>query len=432
MQYADVIVTVRLAEPSSGMLEAREPARTYTALIYTNVSALRSLKMLETPPGVPPSLGGYPLVSVETLRLHWDRYRDYLAQFLAERKSPGDMSRRLFDAMSPGLERVFGGVFNASTSIRVWWNPEAVELEDFPWELVAYTDKGPFEIDRFSFVRGLPPDSPPSLVPLDTGAPLRVAIMAEGATGTTPLEAALTGIPGLQVERLSGSPREMLQQAARSNFELLHLVCDGIASLAYDGILYFHGATSPELTARELAASLRPTRTVFVGLSSTYVLNPDVVQIGYRKVPSVYRAFAYLASAHLPLPTIMVPVAPAEHGAAIHFWRTFYAALSTTLSVEAAVAEARKVESLPVALHLRHPLEQQFRRRSLIEMGTTGVIDAPAELGAELKASQNLVQRLESIRSFSNIPLVNVHEILAEEKTHQERLWAQLNDLAKL
>jgi hypothetical protein len=363
---------------------------------------------------------------VESLRLHWDRYQSYLAQFLLERRSPSDMSRRLFDAMSPGLERLFSGAVNAGQPLRVWWSPESVELEDFPWELVAYIEKEPKEIDRFSFVRGLPPDTRPSMVPLDDGAPLRLAIMAEPATDPTQLENAVAGIPNLQVVRLSGSPRDMLQQVARGNFQLLHIVCDGIASLAYDGILYFHGASNPELAAEELTASLLPTCTVFLALASTYVLNPDLVKISGCEVPSAYRAFAYFARADRSLPTMMTPLAPADVAAAMQFWRTFYSQLAATLSIEQATVDARKGAHLPVALHLRHPSKRQFRRRSAAEAAGATFGGAPAELDAELDISQRLVRGLEKIATRSRRTRSSLDEFLQEEKGHQARLSNQL------
>jgi hypothetical protein len=424
MQSADVVVTIRSAERTRR--GSQDSARTYDALIYTDLPALRSPGKIEPPPGAELSLCGHPLASVESLSLHWDRYQNYLAQYLVELKSPQDMSYRLFDAMSPGLERLFSGSVNAGQPIRVWWSPEALELEDFPWELVAYLAKGPAEIERFSFVRGLPPATPPSLVPLEDGAPLRLALMAEAATPPTALETALKGIAGLEIVRLSGSPRGMLQQVARSNFDLLHVVCDGIASLAYDGILYFHGTPSAELTAQELSASLRPTRTVFMGLSSTYILNPDMVQIGGRDVPSCYRAFAYLSRMDLPLPSIMAPLAPAALPDAMRFWRAFYSQMAATLSIEQGAADARKRGPLPVALYLRHPHKQQFRRRSAAEATLPGAINAPAELGAELEVSQRLVERLKIIADRSTGSLGGVQEFLNQETVHQERLASQL------
>jgi hypothetical protein len=292
-------------------------------------------------------------------------------------------------------------------------------------------NKNPHEIERFSFVRGLPPDTPPSVVPIDIGAPLHLALMSEPETDPTALINKLAGIPGLKVVRLSGSPRDMLQQAARSKFELLHIICDGTASLAYDGILYFHGADSPELTAQELASSLRPTRTAFLGLSSTYVLNPDRVQISGRNVPSAYRAFAYLAGAELPLPTIMAPLAPAQYEDALRHWQTFYSHLASSLSIEQAAAAARNVAAgrmeapLAVALYLRHLQEQQFRRSTPLEAAAVAAMEAPSELGAELEVSQRLVTRLGKLTGGSS-RLGGVREFLDKEAAHQVRLSKEL------
>jgi hypothetical protein len=437
MQYADVLVTIRLAPADAGTATDENPqdaspqsgpeaARVYNALIYTGLAAFRSQignAPLQPPPGSPASLRGHPLASIERLRLHWDRYQEYLAQFLVQQKSPIDMSRRLFDAMSPGLERLFSGAVDAGQPIRVWWEAESVELEDFPWELVAYTDKDADEIERFSFVRGLPPETSPALVPMEEGAPLRLAIIAEAAAG--PLEKAVDGIPGLKVVSLTGSPRQMLQQVAGSDFELLHIISDGFTSMASDGVLYFHGAPDPELAALELAACLRPSRVVFLGLSSTLILNPDVAQIGGREAPSVYRAFAYFATADLPLPTTLAPLAPADVDAAMRFWRTFYSQLVTTLSIEQAVGAGRKAGPLPVALYLRHPQEQQFRRRSFLEAATSRAA-APSQLGTELEISQRLVGRLKNIKTRSGELLTGVEEFVRKEKAHQEQLLDQL------
>jgi hypothetical protein len=434
MQFADIVVTVRLAPPArtdSGArrtlsaAERADPARTYDALIYTDLPSLTQ-QGLQAPSDAPAKMGNLPLASVESLRLNWEHYQRYLAQFLADRKSPGDMSSRLFETMSPGLERLFSPAVDAGRPLRIWWHPESVELEDFPWELVAYMDKAPPEIDRFSFVRGLPPATPPSLAPLKQGAPLRLAIMAEPETPSSALEQALSAISGLQVVRLSGSPRDMLKQVTVGKFELLHIICDGIVSLAYDGTLYFHGAKTPELDADELASSLLPTSTVCLGLSSTYVMNPDLVQISGRDVPSAYRAFAYLARANQSLPTMVTPLAPADLTAAMQFWRAFYSKLVATLSIEQAMAEARKQAPLPVALHLRHPGEQQFRRRSALEAADAAFSAAPGELGAELELSQRLVQRLEKITTRSSNIRTDLKEFLQQEKSHQSRLSSQL------
>jgi hypothetical protein len=463
MQYANVIVAIRPAEETKRRRspEAMRELNTYEALIYTDLPALQQPEA-RPPRGAPLRLGGYPLASVESLDLHWGRYQEYLAQFLAERKSPRDMARRLVEAMSAGLQRLFGKAVDAGQPIRVWWSTEAAELEDFPWELVAYTDKGPIEIQSFSFVRGLPPDIPPALVPLEDDAPLHLAIMAEPAQQSTAFEDALASIPGLHVTRLNGGVREMLQEVVRSNFELLHIICDGVPSLGYDGVLYFQGAPDPELTAQELAASLRPTRTVFLGLSSTLVLNSDSIQISGHDVPSVYRAFAYLGSTDLPLPTILAPLAPAERTVAIEFWQSFYSSLAGTLSIEQAAADGRKGPApnvlltlyawlmakrrsaepavvdaptrppLPLALYLRHPQEQQFRRGRPPAAAGLDPIDAPMVLGAELEASQRLVRRLQNITGGSQSALPGLKHFLADEKVHQAHLSDKLASWTKL
>jgi hypothetical protein len=437
MKYSNLVVTIlpsRDVTPGTDasrtvrQAEARkESARTYLALIYTDLPDFTWPSRPEPPPSQPSKVGGYPLAAVESLRLHWDKYQEYLAKFLQERKSPRDMSERLFDAMSPGLERLFGSVVQASRPIRVWWNVEATELEDFPWELVAYMQKQAMEISHFSFVRGKPPETLPPQVPLD--GPLRLGIVAEAATNTQPLESAVSGISNLQVFRLSTPPREALAQAARQQFELVHIVSDGIVSLACDGVLYFHDAAEPELPAEEIAAILRTSRTVFLGFTSTSVLNPDVVQIGGREVPSAYRAFAYLGSADLPLPTVLTPLAPIDFGLIQQFWRTFYTALASTLSIEMAVAEGRNGEPLPIALYLRHPHERQFREprgATFGELGFAPAPSAPAEVGAELDVSQTLVERLQKISAHSTWKSAAVDEFLRDEGAHQQRLKSQL------
>ncbi|MGH2542466.1 MAG: hypothetical protein ACRDIB_06710, partial [Ardenticatenaceae bacterium] len=86
-----------------------ERVRHYDVLIYTAFPVHDYIEMEGVdsgvlPTDVPLSLAGQSLMSVEHLSVHWGRYQEYLASFMAGEKLAFHMRHRLLDLMSHGLE----------------------------------------------------------------------------------------------------------------------------------------------------------------------------------------------------------------------------------------------------------------------------------------------------------------------------------------
>ncbi len=443
--YDDIVVRVvpmrhgRVEQARAGdvaALATEAGSRAYEARVYTTLPEFG--RRAHRRPESDDALSGLPLVAVEEIVVRWGRYAEYLAAFLEGEKAESAMRERMFEALSPGLELLLGDRLPSDRPIRVWWSSASPELEELPWELLAYGGRGRAD-DRLSFVRGLPPATPPPTVPLD--GELRLALVHGRHRPPDALRRALAYLPGIEVTPVTGRLRDALERVAAEGHELLHIVADGRVSLACEGVLDLSERHGKGLVAgeqdgqlcspSELSALLRGSRVSVLGLTPPGGRHARVAEIGRRVAPTAYRAYVHLGGTSSPLPSVVAPVGPLPPERGARFWREFYGGLAETLGLEAAMARARaRVLSPAMALFLRHPLPRLFRRHAAQRPATA----APTRLEAELQLSQELVRRLEALEiaaypssSVSGASSSSVAEFIREETAHQRRLSADLD-----
>ena len=424
-----IIRIVPASSTTSPNQTTREPVRSYDALIYASMPITwpNGITILTPPPGRPSSMAGLPLIAVEHITVRWNRYQEYLAGFFEGEKAPYLMRDRLLEAISPGLQALFSNQQLSPLPVRVWWSSETPELDDLPWELLAYTDRrpppGPL---TFSFVRGVPPAAPVPKLPIS--GPLRMALIRHQDITSPGLSNGLNNLPpNITVTEFAGPrPREMLQVAAREGYDVIHLVTDGIALLSCEGLLYLFDEQAPRISASELSSILLGSRAGVLSLTPPGTDSPDVVTIANRQVPSAYRAFVYLGRSSLSLPTIIAPVGPIEPSWLAGFWHNFYTTLAETLAVEEARA-AGLANVPPVALALF--LRQQYRHTYLQATATpVGSASDPAELNAQLQISRDVLSQFREMQSkYKQVTLPDsVARFLDSTAVRQQELQAQL------
>lgn len=422
--------SVRLTSDVGSRLS--EAKRSYDALIYTHLNIPTLSPPEKPPPGQPREVAGLPLAGKEELTVRWSRYQEYLAAFVEGDKMVYHMRERLLETMPEGLEVIFSQPLPTTQPVRVWWASDTPELEDLPWELATHRGRS-YPAEKFSFVRGLPPDNPLPILPV--GQKLRLAFIHDPAFTPPPLVQAIHTLPPtIEVVDFPNLPRKSLEKVAQEGFELIHIVADGVVSSAYEGILYFHGgrSTSPEISPGELSALLRSSRASVLCLSEQDYSNPDTIPIGGQLVPSVYRAFACLASSRLPLPTMVVPLGPLQQPDLHAFWSSFYAGLGETLSVHHAMARSQlKGFPPPVAVFMRHVHETLFRRKPAARRGAINQPRAiepdPAAIGAELQLSHELLEQLKAHnKTYGSLP-DSVNKFIEKESARQGDLAASLD-----
>jgi hypothetical protein len=412
-----------------------EHGQAYDALIYTDLDLpmLAPLDLDTAPPNQPHEMAGLPLRAVEHLEVRWGSYQQYLASFVAGGKAPAQMRDRLWETLSSGLRDLFSAPASDARPVRLWWDSDALELVELPWELITTAPDG--TAGWLSLVRGLPPESAAPQVPLE--GRLRLALIHTGEAPSTLLDR-LSNIPGIELVERKDQPLTVLREVAAAGYELVHLFADGYPTLAFDSVLYVHGADPPELPASDLSAVLRGSQVAFMGLTSQTAVNPDMMHVGGRSVPSVYRAFAYLGGSDLPLPSLVAPLGPSEYEHISDFWGAFYATLSETLDVEAAMARGRDAAPdagpagpAPMALFLRHRSGHLFRRVTAVR--SLSARAAPTQLNAELELSRTLISRLNSVMSKQGESApASVRAFVTKETTRQERLTAELESWTEL
>jgi hypothetical protein len=429
-------IVVRLApsrrgsslESSSWSYRDQESTKAYDAFIYTQLP-LEGLSPLD------PDLAGAcepfmdtPCISVEKVVVRWGKYQDYLGAFVDGTKDPTRMRFSLLQALSPGLERLFSGQPLADRPVRIWWYSETPELEDLPWELIAYQFAS--LAAGLSFVRGRPSSLPVPKVPLGPDAPLRLAYIHNPAITSYDLDQALHNLPPeIQLFEFTDEPRRALENAAREGFELVHLVADGVVSLAYEGILYL-SADAPAsetglLYAGDLSRTLNGSRVSLLSLSEPAGPNPDLVQIGRYQVPSAYRAFAYLAHSPRSLPSMVLPLGPHDPYVLHNFWADFYKCLVDSLSVEEAMSKARLAASNAMALFLRQNESKTFQRLDATEQAPA--ID-PSQTRSVLQQSHDTVDRLEQLKKKHGTLPPSIEKFIDEEGQRQKGMESELNE----
>jgi len=157
-----------------------------------------------------------------------------------------------------------------------------------------------------------------------------------------------------------------------------------------------------------------------------------MTHIGRSLVPSVYRAFAYLGSAPLPLPSIVAPLGPLMDWQTGDFWRSFYAGLAETLAVEEAMSRGQATgPPTAMALFLRHPHGRLFRRSTLESKAPPA---NPAQIDAELQVSRGLVEQVRTLGERFGVVSDEMTELLDSEIARQQRLaeelapWLEMED----
>lgn len=415
--------------------------RFYDVLIYTELDVPNISRQTSPPPGQRQSIAGLPFVGSERITIHWSSYQSYYAAFIEGEKAFYMMRERLLEALSPGLNALFSSPLSTGKPVRLWLNGETPELDDLPWELLTYGRRNSSS-EQFSLVRGLPPETLAPIVPV--GERLRLALIHQPGFTPACLSDALNELPPeIELIEFTDSPLKALEEVARKGYELVHIVADGVVSLAYEGILYFHGlqsessfqsysyqqSDSAQITPGELSTLLGNSRASVLCLTEQDYSNPDLVEIAGREVPSAYRAFAYLGGSRLPLPSIVAPLGPLKKEQGKEFWTEFYKHLTDTFDLSQAVTRSRQKfnHPLPVALFLRHFQNILFRRES--EENRTEV--DPVHLGATLQLSNELATQLKAHLSSYGNQSEGVSRFLESEEKRQAVLSEQLEPWLK-
>jgi hypothetical protein len=430
-RYAEIVIKVSPArlntrQQLSSIESSRdtENKRAYDALIYTSLSLPNISPAKKTPPGQPDSVAGMPLVGVEQIKMRWSHYQEYLAAFVEGEKAPYLMRERLLETMSSGLEALFSQPPQTSEPVRMWWSSDTPELDDVPWELLTLPERK-LPLERFSFVRGLPPDTPLPILPIDS--PLRLALIYNPSYTPNTLVDALGEQPNLEVTLMPFFHRKALEEVAAKGYELIHIVADGMVSSAYEGVLYFHEGKDPseEISPGELSALLRSSRANLLCLTNNDYSSPDMVQMGDWVVPSAYRAFAYLGSSRLALPSIVAPLGPLEPSMLYKFWKDFYQELSGSFNLHKAMAKALTgAMPLPMALFLRHRQETLFRHGDTTDRTKAD----PAQLGTALQLSQSLIEQLKEYNEIYGSLPESVNTFISNESARQQDLSSALDE----
>jgi hypothetical protein len=414
------------------------PSRIYDAWIY----AAEPVPHLNPPPDsqrIPDgygTVGNMTLVGLEKVTVSWNRYQEYLGAFLEGETGARRLGGQLFQTFSEGLQRLFDHTLadgSGGRTVRVWWGSETPELEDMPWELMAY-ERVPLPPTQFIFVRGLPPDTPP-LTPTASGR-LRLALIRDPNVSAGPPEL-LAAIDSLKRDGIVDvidyglHPRKALRQAVAQGLELVHIVADGFVSMSYDGILYLHEPSRedlyPEMGASELMSTLLGSRVGLIGLTESRPANPDTIVVACQEVPSVYRAFACLGATRQPLPTMVAPLGPVWAGDAEGFWSGFYRGLAETLNVHKAMALGRGTRLLPFAVFLRQRFSRLFRPAGA-ELpslgGTAGAqrgVQASVAMAAQMDLSQALIEEVRDLRERTgDLPAGMAAFLERESRRHAE------------
>ena len=418
-RVGDVIVQVVSAARHDGR-EASSRERQvahYDALIYSHLSLPMSSR---TSSRYPETLRNLPLKGVERITLQPDDYTGFLASFIEGDKGLHMMRDRMLEAMSAPLQHLLTA---EPQRLRIWWHNVHPELEDYPWELTVKAEGRAHEV---AFLRGLPPETPLPKIPI-ADAP-RVAMV--GAFHLWPAwahamcaERAGSPIP------VPGSVREGLQEAVRQGYEVVHAFADGVSTSALEGILYDHGRgdEEPELSSGELFRILSGSRVTLLCLSPADYSNPDVQTLGGRTVLSVYRAFAYVGNAPLPLPTILAPLGPTPDSETLRFWETFYDTLSRSWNLIESLraAQSNFQFSLPMALFCRHAGGKVFERVDALAPPER----EPTALRVDLLQSEQLTRELKVIDAkYKDLELPeSVRRLLDHENVRQTHLRSTLD-----
>jgi hypothetical protein len=426
--YRETIVRLSPRARTSGTVDTDQRSeREYDAFVYAEApfEGLNAPDLFST--RTAPTLASLPLVAAELVTMKWRRYQEYLNWFVEGEKGRYEMRSCLMGALSEGLQSLLMSPRSrwGDRPLRIWWSSQTPELEDMPWELVAQTSPAS-DNPNFIFVRGVPGER--AMPPVRASAPLRLALIGANDPATEELAGHLAALhPGVQAMVLPGSPREAFWYACREGMELVHFVAHGMVSLAYEGILSFTGKDRVQLTTGELSDACHGTRIAVIGLS------PATTNGTPSATPTVYRAFAMLASAGLRLPPTLAPLGPMEPPDAVTFWNTFYGALGETLDFGAALARARQsTPALPIAAYPRNVASRLFRKAEARRGGLESFAPQPEarSIAAELDISDELLTRLKAIERTSGKLPDGVEAFVEREGKRGMRLRGELTRLS--
>lgn len=383
--------------------DAEKPAvRDYDVTVYTNRSELRG--SVPRPGRYPSSIGGLPLVSLETIKIRWHRYDEYLELFLDAEKSARVMRERLLELFSSGLETIFESRFAGPT--RIWWNCLSPELEELPWELLGSNPSG----IPVSLARGVPGDLAP-LIPIS--GPLRLGIV--GANAAPPrLRDLGTGVNGITATAFDGPISSAIARAIREGSELVHVFTNGRVSLGFDSVLELAGST---ISPGQLHSCLTGSRTALMSFSLTHESENE------RDVAkTTYSAFSHLGGGGSTT-TLLAPIGPIQPSRAADFWHSFYETFPRSLSIEDALLEAQHHRSapVPIALFLRHRLGYAFTRRP------ASASVEPQRLDAEVRVSRDILESISKIQKQSKREMFRSGQ-LDEVRNRLDAIDAGLDD----
>lgn len=365
-----------------------------------------------------------PLTSVEHMDLDPDITASLLPGYLQGTVDPATLGRALLRAIPSSVRSLIDEKTTAGP-VRIWWETDATELVDLPWELAFHASGPGGQSSRAHLVRGAPPPEEQPVLPV-TG-PLRIAVLATPATPPRVLEDAFApDTAGLKVTWLEGSPLEALRQVAREGIEVLHICADAFISPGLESVLYFPWAESPELPLSLVSTTLLGSRVNVISL--TYAPRPGEL-VGGAGLPLAYQAFAWIGSSPLALPTVVTLLGPMEPELEEASWADLYRDLVQSLDIEHATEQARQATSWSsYALFLRNTHGRLFLRRD-----DPFEFEEPAALDAELAISKELTSVLEryreSIGGLKGVPddvLGDLEGVMQEQGARQAALTERL------
>jgi len=363
---------------------------------------------------VPTAWAGDPLIGAEPFEVNWVRYTDYASRYFEGEKDAEMMKVTLFQALSPNLSKILSGEVGGGRRTRTWFHSDAPEVNQLPWELVAYAN-GFRAGTEGSFVRGIPPESPTPLVPVVDGR-LRLGVIdPSGATSTAMRQVLSFAQIGMEVVPLSGDCRAALRQAVEQGVEVLHIIVSASVTTSYDGVLEFPGSSAPPVTSAELTSHLRGSRVRLIGLTPP-AEDPSALMQGPYLKASAYRAFAYFATSPYPIPTFVAPVGPMDDAQVLGFWTTFYQELGRSLEIEVSMAAALRHRIVPVGLFLR-----QLQTATFKPVAEQPAID-PSAIEADLTSSAALLKQYEELGAQLGVKSKQFSKVVSTEHARQERL----------
>jgi hypothetical protein len=250
---------------------------------------------------------------------------------------------------------------------RVWLHLAARELEEVPWELLAWNSNTE---SRTLYFRGLPV----GLLPL-----FAVAGDVRTLFVTTPdAEIYTRSISGSSKVIVARSLQD-LEQARE--YEVVHIVANARVGSAYE---------SRVLLGSEPVLATQLGRVLFGSRVGLLVLSPTP-----NDTRESYRAFTHLGGEGFQC-SIVAPVGPLGSDDQ-RFWATFHHELQASASAERALRNTRAGHAVPVCFYLRHRTERVFSRSQLPQVETTTVAVSTGSLSAQKRILESTLASIEAV-----------------------------------